>query len=377
MSVVKKKSKKLFINVILVIGFILFGVAIGLSLVSEIYFHKARIYEKGFRWSKARTAYKKAIFFSPFNTKYLTKLADFVMHKSVYRKNELLEIEKAENLYKRAVRLNPHSAPHAATLGQIQVKLFLADSKIYKEKLNEGLANLKKAAINDPKGFSTSFLVGSTGLKVWDYLEESEKKFVVNKLSIVLNARPWDSEEYIFSLVWQHTKDSKALGQLYLEQKRVFDSYRRKEDPAKFSREKEETERLLRSVRPLAIKGGSPRWIGKSLCGKYTYEEGNMYWAGTMHTLIALPEGRAFVIINASGSPASGIFPYMVVGIDGEEVGGELLSDSWWREYFFKVDTSGGIKTLSIAFVNDGANKEKGEDRNLYVGDIRVIRDEQ
>ena len=65
-----------------------------------------------------------------------------------------------------------------------------------------------------------------------------------------------------------------------------------------------------------------------------------------------------------------------------------------WKEYEFRVDTSGTVplggqkssltgtvpsdmlKVISVTFANDGSNPVKNEDRNLYVGGVRIMKDE-
>ena len=74
----------------------------------------------------------------------------------------------------------------------------------------------------------------------------------------------------------------------------------------------------------------------------------------------------------AKGSAADGIYPYMIVELDGEGIGEMFVDSTDWKEYLFDVDTDGGMKVLSVTFANDGGNEKKGEDRNLYVGKVRV-----
>jgi hypothetical protein len=161
-----------------------------------------------------------------------------------------------------------------------------------------------------------------------------------------------------------------------LKQRRIVNYYRQKEDPDGFKKEKEEDESMIRSLHPPTTVWELNEWTGKSKDRMNVYEGGSMYWTGTMHTLVTLPEGEATVNIMASGSSANGLFPYMSVELDGNEIGGVFIDSSDWKDYSFKVKTDGGVKVLSVTFANDGSNKEKGEDRNLYVREVRISENE-
>jgi len=64
----------------------------------------------------------------------------------------------------------------------------------------------------------------------------------------------------------------------------------------------------------------------------------------------------------------------MIVELDGEEVGGSFIDSGEWKEYSFGVETSSGPKVLSVTFPNDGGDWKKGIDRNLYVGEARIVK---
>ena len=119
----------------------------------------------------------------------------------------------------------------------------------------------------------------------------------------------------------------------------------------------------------------SKDWNGKSKTGKNTYESGNMYWKGTVDAVVEIPAGESVIMIWARGEPAYGIWPYMVVELDGEEIGERFVNSGESEKYNFKVKTNGGLRVLSVTFPNDGGEWEKGIDRNLYIGEARVIKD--
>ena len=99
-----------------------------------------------------------------------------------------------------------------------------------------------------------------------------------------------------------------------------------------------------------------------------------MYWQGVVYKLVNLPENASMIKIQAKGDSAYGIWPYMVAEINGEEIGENFVSSCDWKEYTFNVDEKPGLKILSVTFLNDGGEWEKGIDRNLYVGEVEIVR---
>lgn len=60
----------------------------------------------------------------------------------------------------------------------------------------------------------------------------------------------------------------------------------------------------------------------------------------------------------------------MIVELDGEWIGETLVDGPDWKEYSFKINSDGGIRVLSVTFVNDFCDAK--EDRNLFIGEARV-----
>ena len=400
--------KKIVIYIGLAALFIFLAAVIASFFVSEMQFCSAKKLESDYNWEKAQDAYRKAAAFSPFSAKYPAALADCILRQSIYyRKDRTLLFEKAEELYKHALALNPRSAGYMLALGETQINLYLSDRERYEGKLREGLRNLKNALDNDPNGINVSLLAGRTGIVIWEILDDDEKKTVLNKLKHVLEYRREYSDR-IYRHVWRTTNDftflehitppnfkgherlykfilESGLWQFRKKEAGKMDLYRQKEGPNEFEREAREKADLIESIRENSILAGEGytdsvphrAWKGASKDGKKVYESGNMYWAGTIYAPIKLDAGEYTIVIRARGTQADGIFPYMIVGLDGEEIGEDLVDSSKWKEYPFNITTDGGIKVLSVKFINDGSNAEKGEDRNLYVEKARIMRNER
>jgi len=77
------------------------------------------------------------------------------------------------------------------------------------------------------------------------------------------------------------------------------------------------------------------------------------------------------VIISAKGTPASGVFPLLKILIDAEERGQSYV-DNEWKQYEFNINFSKKGSILKIRFDNDGGGP--GEDRNMYINRIRLVK---
>jgi len=393
--------KRISINIALSLLFAVLATVIILPLIADAKFNAAQVLEHNYRWKKAGENYEEAIKLDVLNAKHLAAHADFMIRQRAYLKNEIAWLQKAEKLYKRALQLNPRCAEYYARLGEIQInsicnmKYETRSMEIY---INKALKYLTKAVANDPSGFNTVYSFGYIGMSVWNFLYDKQIELVLDRLRWSLRLKPWYGK-YIYPQVWQHAKDFKFLQKVtpntldankrlyyfitannlckfYTTQKKVIDFYMEKEKPAEFAREKEDKERLFRALRALAMTGELEDWTGESRGGNNVYKYGKMYWAGTINKAVNTPEGKAIIKIQAKGSQANGIWPYMIVELDGEEMGEIFVDSAEWKEYNFDINTNSDIKVLSVTFANDGTNKLKKEDRNLYVGSVHIVKND-
>lgn len=379
--------KRSIVNVILIAGFILLMTVIILPFAAEIEFARAKKLEVGYRWSKAGEKYQAAVRLNPFNAEYFAGAGDFMLRQSAYCEDKTSWLKRAEKLSQQACRLNPRYAEYWYLLGEAQIE-------IGRNEIEVGVDSFRKAIGKDPYNFRNNYLIGDNLLSVWNHLGVEQKKFTLARLKYVLQLRPYYGGKYVYPAIMYYTKDfsiarevmpkdlrgcknllsfikKNNLWQYRKGQKELVNSYRRKEEPEELEKEREEKMKFFRSfVMTKDMKG----WIGKSKNGKNEYKNGNMYWTGTVNAAVEIPLGKARINITAKGSPANEVFPYMIVELDGEEIGERFVDSSQWKEYSFEVDTDGGLRILSVTFTNDGGNKEKGEDRNLYVGETQITQ---
>lgn len=373
-------------NIILIAVFILLIAAVVLPFAAELQYKQAKRLEGNYRWEKAEQMYEQVIRLDHLNAKYFSEYGDFLMRQGQYHKDKTQWLRRAKGLHKQACRLNPGYGEYRFLLGE--VKLQLDDSG--------GLRDFRKAIQLDPYNLRMNYLIGLSLVSVWKTLDEEGRNFATDRLNYVLQLKAGYAE-YFYRAIMDYTESfsiaeevtpetligyeglycfvrENNLWQFRKQAREKLDFYRQKETPEKFEQERLagiEKIKELKKAKTASDLILPEDWQGRSKEGNI-YKDGNMYWEGTVDALVNMPEGKSTIYIRAKGSPANGIFPYMIIELDGEEIGEAFVNSTDWKEYVFQVNTGGVIKVLSVTFVNDGGNKEKGEDRNLYVGDVRV-----
>lgn len=384
--------KRPVVNIILLAVFFIMVAAIALLFVAEIHFIQAKQLEDNYRWKKAEQKYQIAIYFNPFNAEYFAQLGKFMFRQSHFRKDndKTILFKKAEELYKEAIKLNPNHAEYWLLLGHVQMYMD-------KNRFSEVIVNFKTAIDKDPYNLRNNYLVGRDLFAVWSSLDEEDKNFTLERVKQILSLEPWYGS-YFYSMMIYYAEDFNLLLEVtpktfrpykilysFLEKsnlwqyrkrvKELLNSYKEKEQTEEFKKEQAaKLERInrLKKDKTADVFISPNQWQGRSKGGGNIYKNGHMYWTGTMNGLINLPSGKATIYIQAKGSAVDEVWPYMIIELDGEEVGETVVDAAEYKEYNFTVDTEGGLKVLSITFANDGVNKEKGEDRNLHIGEARI-----
>ncbi len=393
--------KKISVNIILILLFVVLVTIIVLSFVAEVQFEQAKKLESNYLWRKAEKAYLQAVDLNPFNAKYFAGAGDFLMRQSRYRKDKVSWLNRAEGLYGRAAQLNPRYAEYRYLLG----KLHLAQSSGDREKkrdIDRMVDNFKAAIERDPYNFRMNYLIGHTLLTVWDSLGMEEKGFALDRLKYILRLKPW-YVGFVYPSIMYYTKDfsiaPKVTPQTLVSYEHLYsfiqknnlwefrrkvaglvDFYTQKEKPEEFRRKIAKKSERIEKVKKTLSRDVSDTnlitpedWQGVAENGQGIFKDGNMYWTGTVDALIDVPEGNSTLVITAKGSPANGVLPYMIVELDGKEVGETFVESSEWKKYSFAIDTSGGLRVVSVTFANNGSNGDKTEDRNLYLGEAKIV----
>ncbi|MCX7600216.1 MAG: hypothetical protein N2512_15315 [Armatimonadetes bacterium] len=83
-------------------------------------------------------------------------------------------------------------------------------------------------------------------------------------------------------------------------------------------------------------------------------------------------DGRYKICLNASGTPAKGVFPQVRVWVDGQAIDTVTLTTGGWKRYPVFLELTAGSHILRLEFTNDFY--EPPEDRNLNLGQVFVTR---
>jgi endoglucanase len=96
----------------------------------------------------------------------------------------------------------------------------------------------------------------------------------------------------------------------------------------------------------------------------------NIYSNGYVSTSASIAAGQTTITVNAKGSVGAGVWPHMVVSLDGTSIGSTFVSAASWTDYVFPVTAAVGAHQLRLTFDNDYASTT--EDRNLYVAKVTM-----
>jgi len=411
---------KAAIDLLLTAVFCLLAVALASQFLAEIAFEAAEGRAKSFAWAAAETGYTEAVRLDPFSSRYLGGYADFLRSTARYSYDKGLALEKADGVFCRALALDPDNA-------RLRLKRGLA--RLDRRRVDEAFRDFRMAARNDPHGFDTAYAIGYSGLNVWPFLDGENRIFVTGRIKYVIKTFPWLGQS-AYAAAWSAAKDftvlkkitpatfnneailndfiaANNLWQFRKEQARALDAYG---DSAK----KEEKRRSIEKIKNTIIgteklaeanawtraggtwqmaEGGEAAvaankavaerriqgmiapedWVAASTdAAAVKYAGGALYSNGTVYALTDLPDGDAVIRVEAKGMPAGGVWPYMVVEVNGEEIGETFAGSADYREYAFKTHTTGGPRLIGASFLNDRFDAKRKEDRNLWVGTVKV-----
>ncbi|NQT33530.1 MAG: hypothetical protein HQ594_07650 [Candidatus Omnitrophica bacterium] len=360
-------ARQILINIILIVFFTMVLAVILLPFAAGLKFQTAMDLEKNYRWAEAETVYRKAILLNPLDARYPAGLARFFSRQIPYSLDRSSLLEKAEDLYKRASLINKSDPAYCYYLGTVQLDHALIDQGKTDQArwlIAGAVFNFKEAVKKDQYNPGLNYSVGYELLKGWNFLEKDEKEFAARRLTYAVRRRPWYAPN-VYAAVMYYTGDfniaqditpdtlegyeelySFALDNNLLEPRaRIIshiDFLRKKDDPAAFEKERTRRKRRVENIKEdpsntvftdgVIPKGG---WKGTSEDGKHMISEGRMYWGGTVYAVVEMKRGGARIIIQAkkelimkTENPDSRKhYPYMVVELDGRQIG-ETFADS-------------------------------------------------
>ena len=384
--------KRWSLNIILVVVFSGLVLLVADIYVSDRIYDNAESLQKQYRWTKSFEKYRAAIKVMPLNARYWIGFGDFLMRRtSVVRSDTVQSPEKA---YERACLLNPKDSEAWYKLGAFRTKAIREDAvrgRIITKMLVDSVMECFRTAIKaDPYSLRINYFVGYELLTIWKQLSDEDKHFVERRLKIALKVNHWYASN-IYPEVMFYTNDFDVAEKItprdyasyrtlysFVEnnhywkyRKRIADEtekLQQEEDSKGHDKNKLEKEAFIKFV----SAENKEKWVGQSKIGKKLYNDGNLYWNGSVGKVIDIPVGSELVSIMAKGAPADDVWPYMIVEVDEEEIGEIFVSSDEWVEYIFKIGNISGRRVISVTFINDGSSKDGKEDRNLYVGDVTV-----
>jgi tetratricopeptide (TPR) repeat protein len=339
--------KRALSGIAIISFFAIIGIAIVLPFLASIALDGAKKCAAGYNWGLADKKIALALRLDPLSAENYTAAGRLYAAAASMIKDSAPLLLKAESKYIRAYQLNPHDTVTLVELAALEKELFLADPVVYKDRLVRAVGFYRGSFNADPNNYLVNFEIGQNLIELWKYLDDKDKDFALERFKSCLELVPWYSEQVNDVLLYNFGNEAWKC------RKKVFGVSAPKKRTADGS-----------------------AWTGKSDGGNDVYENGNMYWTGTVSRTIGLPEGASVVKIKARGEAARGVWPCMIVEIDGSEIGETYVDSSEWKEYEFKADSGGGVKVLSVTFTNDGGDPKRGKDRNLYVGEVEARKDE-
>jgi endoglucanase len=81
-------------------------------------------------------------------------------------------------------------------------------------------------------------------------------------------------------------------------------------------------------------------------------------------------QGTNTLMVSARGTPAGGVWPHMVVSVNGTVVAQATVTSSSYAQHWFRFTVPGGSAELRVAFDNDAIVGT--EDRNLIVDSVAI-----
>ena len=375
--------RKLFFRIFLTAAFFFLVLVLFVQLAAEIELNSAQKLADSYLWQKAEIKFKRSLALDPFSAPHFAGYADFLSSVGLFLRNKASLLREPEVYYYQAYSLEPANAEYSLKLAGVKLRLFLKDKNRYRQDLKEALKYFNKAQKFDPNGFNISYETGYLLVEAWQDLPEEYKLLAISRLRYVLIQKPW-YWEHIYPWVWQNTNDFSVLERVapgnlvgqegllnFIEHNDLYQFRRQVADAVdRYAGKEGEKKTRIDTIK----KSGRRDWHGRSRSGDSEYENGNMYWTGTMSAVINVPNNATRLILRAKGSPSDNVYPYMIVELDGEEIGETFVNNDDWKEYPFPLNAGAGAgpKVLSVTFCNDAGNAEKNEDRNLYIGEARI-----
>ncbi|MBK7363164.1 MAG: hypothetical protein IPJ01_12815 [Micavibrio sp.] len=102
------------------------------------------------------------------------------------------------------------------------------------------------------------------------------------------------------------------------------------------------------------------------------YKAGFFYGGGQIHTRVKVHKPVFRLRIRARSSAARGVFPYLVVRLDGRVMNAHYIDMRVNADYYSLIETEPGSRLLALEFVNDAGDGKTGQDRNIWIEKVEI-----
>jgi len=321
----------------------------------------AEVAYKQKEWGKAQEAYKNAIYLRPKETDlYSPYIHSYIKDKKIDKAMELISSLKET---------------HPISLSNAEDYLILGGAFLRKKNLQAASTYLQKGKEAMPRNYEAHFLLGRVYLESGKYAEACE----AFEKALQLNPN-FEEGYYHLGIGYEHINQNlKAIEAfervILIDHKNMKSFYHLKRLYAMVGLKEKafKIDNLMEKVATKVIEVAD--WGGMS--GENVYQNGDMYWAGTLSTPVFLREGNAKFILQAQGTPARGKWPHMIVKLDNEIVDEVDVTSEKLKDYEFKKTAKAGKYNLNVSFTNDEValdkNQKIAEDRNLFVRKCWIV----
>jgi len=156
-----------------------------------------------------------------------------------------------------------------------------------------------------------------------------------------------------------------------------------------------ETDRVWQPLKSLGVP--DPRWLAISI-GKIRFkypaeisnrdierviEVSNKNWEGRFGEKLwrkgisrikfQIDQNNVALQLNVRVNTAYGWGPYLIVRMDDQIIGKSMINEEGWNSVIFRPEITKGEHELSVEYTNDIHDPVKGENRNVYLGDLKII----
>lgn len=103
-------------------------------------------------------------------------------------------------------------------------------------------------------------------------------------------------------------------------------------------------------------------------------QKDTLFAAGRSRLQFRSDGGPLWLGLWVRGDPAFGMGPIIIVRLDKTIIAKAIVSGKEWMRFVFPVSAAPGQHILSVEFVNDYSRPDLGQDRNVELGNVEIIR---